>query len=79
MLATLGWSGVVSWGLIKAVSFVSALRAEPRGEGRGLDVELHGEEAYGSGEGAILVLSESRPASAAPVVNLSHLAGTSGS
>ncbi len=79
VLATLGWSGIVSWGLIKAVSFVSALRAEPRGEGRGLDVELHGEEAYGSGEGAILVLSESRPAPAAPVVHLSHLAGTSGS
>jgi hypothetical protein len=27
-----------------------------------LDVELHGEEAYGSGEGAILVLPATRPA-----------------
>ncbi len=30
-------------------------------QGTGLDVTQHGEEAYTSGEGAILVLSESLP------------------
>ena len=79
VLATLAWSGAVSWGLIRAIGLFSALRAEPRGEGRGLDVEQHGEEAYGSGEGAILVLSAARPAPAAPVATLHPAAGTSGS
>ncbi len=36
-----------------------------RDQGRGLDVELHGEEAYGSGEGAILVLAGERARRAA--------------
>jgi Amt family ammonium transporter len=40
--------------------------AAAREEGLGLDVTQHGEEAYGSGEGAILVLPET-PAAAAPI------------
>ncbi len=58
VLATLAYSGGVSWALFKAISWVATVQASPRLQGRGLDVELHGEEAYGSGEGAILVLSE---------------------
>jgi Amt family ammonium transporter len=56
--ATAIWSAAGTWVLLRALALVSPLRvAEPR-QGRGLDVELHGEEAYGSGEGAILVLPE---------------------
>jgi Amt family ammonium transporter len=42
--------------LLKLIGLVIPLRADPRQEGLGLDVIEHGEEAYGSGEGAILVL-----------------------
>ncbi len=34
------------------------LRVSPREEALGMDVIQHGEEAYNSGEGAILVASE---------------------
>ena len=46
------------------------LRADDRLQGRGLDVELHGEEAYGNGEGAILVLDVPRTATSRPAVGL---------
>ncbi len=59
LLATIAWSAGGTWGVLKAIALVSPLAAAERAQGRGLDVELHGEEAYGSGEGAILVLSES--------------------
>ena len=39
-------------------AFVTALRAVPRTEGVGMDVSQHGEEAYASGEGSILVPPE---------------------
>ena len=35
---------------------ITRLRTDPREEGLGLDFTQHGEEAYGRGEGAILVL-----------------------
>jgi Amt family ammonium transporter len=45
------------------------LRADRRAEGLGMDVSQHGEEAYTSGEGSVLVLSESLSAPApAPVL-----------
>jgi Amt family ammonium transporter len=37
---------------------VMSLRAVPRIEGVGMDVSQHGEEAYASGEGSILVPPE---------------------
>ncbi len=55
VLAVLAYSGGVSFGLLKAIGAVVALRTSRRREGLGLDVEQHGEEAYGTGEGAILV------------------------
>jgi len=58
VVATALWSAAGTWALLRALALVAPLRvAEPR-QGRGLDVELHGEEAYGTGEGAILVLPE---------------------
>jgi Amt family ammonium transporter len=53
--AVLVYSGLVSWGLLKAIGLVSKLRPEAGAEGMGLDLLEHGEEAYSSGEGAILV------------------------
>ncbi len=56
ILATLVYSGVLSWGLLRLIGWFTPLRSELKSEGLGLDVSEHGEEAYGSGEGAILVL-----------------------
>ena len=59
VLATLAYSGAASFVLLRLVGAFAPLRLEAALQGRGLDVEQHGEEAYGSGEGAILVLHES--------------------
>jgi len=64
VLAAVGHSALGTFALLKLVSLLTPLRADPREEGVGLDVTQHGEEAYTSGEGAILLLSEK--ASAVP-------------
>ena len=56
--ATLLYSGAASFVLLKAIALVMPLRPPEREEAVGLDVWEHGEEAYSSGEGAILVLSD---------------------
>jgi Amt family ammonium transporter len=63
VLATIVYSAALTWGLLKAIQAVAALRATTPDEGLGLDVSQHGEEAYARGEGAILILDE--PAEAA--------------
>lgn len=55
VLAAMAYSGAASFVLLKAIALVTPLRVDGRHEGLGLDVALHGEEAYGNGEGAILV------------------------
>ena len=57
VVATILYSTVVTFAIIKVLGAVTSLRAEPREEGQGLDVTQHGEEAYSRGEGAILVLT----------------------
>jgi len=53
--------------VLRGLALFMPLRvADPGHEGSGLDVGQHGEEAYGSGEGAVLVLPEATPAVAAP-------------
>jgi Amt family ammonium transporter len=49
------FSGLATWALLRAIMLFVPLRAGEREERTGLDVPLHGEEAYTSGEGAILV------------------------
>jgi len=56
VLATLIYSGVATFVIIKVVGAVMALRPSVRDEGLGLDFTQHGEEAYSQGEGAILLL-----------------------
>ncbi len=64
------YSAAATFVLLKALGFVTALRAAPKVEGMGMDVTQHGEEAYTSGEGSILVINEPGPASTpAPVLN----------
>jgi Amt family ammonium transporter len=56
--ATIVYSGAASFVLLKLIGLVMPLRPPEREEAVGLDVGEHGEEAYSSGEGAILVLSD---------------------
>jgi Amt family ammonium transporter len=48
----------VTFVILKALALVMSLRAVPKIEGVGMDVSQHGEEAYASGEGSILVPPE---------------------
>jgi len=66
VLAVLLYSGVVSYLMLKALSLFMPVRATARAEAVGLDVVLHGEEAYTDGEGAILLLEHERPNGTVP-------------
>ena len=57
-LSAAAYAGIMTFVLLKAIGAVVALRALPRVEGVGMDVSQHGEEAYASGEGSILVPPE---------------------
>ena len=62
------YAGLMTFAILKAMSFVFALRAVPRTEGVGMDVSEHGEEAYSTGEGSILVMQESTTGAPARVL-----------
>jgi Amt family ammonium transporter len=57
-LATIVFSGSLTFLLLKLLALAVPLKADQGEEGQGLDVTQHGEEAYASGEGALLVLSK---------------------
>ena len=67
VLATIVYSLVATWAVIKLVSLLTPVRVAARDEGFGLDVAEHGEEAYANGEGALLILPRPAPAAPAPV------------
>jgi Amt family ammonium transporter len=56
VVATIVYSGVASFLLLKLVGAFVPLRAADRAQGVGLDITQHGEEAYTHGEGALLML-----------------------
>ncbi|HEX7807719.1 MAG TPA: ammonia channel protein, partial [Thermoanaerobaculia bacterium] len=58
VIASIIFSGAITFVLLKLIALVTPLRAGARDEGIGLDVTQHGEEAYSRGEGAILILPE---------------------
>ena len=62
--SSIAYSAVVTFGILRLLALVTALRAEPRTEGVGMDVSQHGEEAYSSGEGSILVITDAGPLAA---------------
>jgi ammonium transporter, Amt family len=57
-LAGPAYAFVATYVLLRLLGLVMPLRAGPRSEAVGMDVVQHGEEAYTSGEGAILVTTE---------------------
>jgi Amt family ammonium transporter len=50
------YSGLGSFAILKGLSVVCALRVKDHDESQGLDAVIHGEAAYGHGEGSVLVL-----------------------
>ena len=60
--ATVAYSAVITFVILKVILLIAGVRATSREEGIGLDVTQHGEEAYSRGEGAILVQPERRGA-----------------
>jgi ammonium transporter, Amt family len=58
VLATIVYASVATFAVLKLVGLVMPLRATVRGEGVGMDITQHGEEAYTEGEGAVLVLHD---------------------
>jgi Amt family ammonium transporter len=72
---SLVYAGIATFVLLKLIGLVVPLRAVERNEGLGMDVSQHGEEAYSSGEGSILVMPDAPP-SPAPTPALAPQAAT---
>ena len=66
-LAAPVYAFVATFVLLKPIGLVMPLRVSEREEALGLDVTQHGEEAYQTGEGAILVTTEGGLDEPAPV------------
>lgn len=71
VLIVVVYSGAITFVLLKLVDAIIPLRAAAKEEGVGMDITQHGEEAYTSGEGAILIKSET----AMPVVRPKPVGG----
>ena len=61
VVATPAYAFAGTFVILKAIGLVLPLRASAHEEALGMDVVEHGEEAYTSGEGAILVAPEASP------------------
>jgi len=57
-VAAPAYAFLATYGLLRLIGLVTPLRATERQEALGMDIVAHGEEAYASGEGAILVAPE---------------------
>jgi Amt family ammonium transporter len=69
VLAGPAYAFAVTFILLKLIGAVMPLRASEREEALGMDVTYHGEEAYVTGEGAILVVPEDGGAVPIPVAD----------
>jgi len=69
VLAAPAYAFVATFVLLKVIGAVMPLRATDREEAMGMDVVQHGEEAYVTGEGAILLLPDDHEKVAVPVAD----------
>ena len=67
VLIAIAYSAVATFIIAKLIGLVVPLRAEDKAEEQGLDVPMHGEEAYTDGEGALLIPVSTSPAAARAV------------
>ncbi|HEU5041049.1 MAG TPA: hypothetical protein VFT84_09530, partial [Gemmatimonadales bacterium] len=56
------YAAIATFVILKLIGLVTALRTVSKTEGLGMDITQHGEEAYSSGEGSILVIPDVAPA-----------------
>ncbi len=75
VLAAIVYSAIATFVILKVIALFSPLRASAQEEGLGLDTTQHGEEAYGNGEGAILVLPDLATTQAARAAQLQPQGG----
>jgi len=62
VLVTPAYAFAATFALLKLIGLFSPLRASAEEEALGMDLVAHGEEAYATGEGAILVeIPEPKP------------------
>ncbi len=66
-LAGPAYAFCMTYVLLRAIGYVTSLRGVERDEAVGMDLVHHGEEAYASGEGAILVTPEDSVETPVPV------------
>jgi Amt family ammonium transporter len=69
VLAAPAYAFAVTFALLKLLGALFPLRASAHEEALGMDVVQHGEEAYATGEGAILVTTEAGAEGARPVAD----------
>jgi Amt family ammonium transporter len=69
VLAAPAYAFVATFVLLKVIGAVMPLRVSDREEATGMDVTQHGEEAYVTGEGAILLLPDDHEKVAVPVAD----------
>jgi Amt family ammonium transporter len=69
VLAAPAYAFVMTFILLKAIGAVMPLRATEKEEAMGMDINQHGEEAYVTGEGAILLLPDDHEKVAVPVAD----------
>ena len=74
-VATPAYAFVATYVLLKVMGALMPLRADEHEESLGLDVTYHGEEAYASGEGAILVTPEASHEELVPVADATGTPG----
>jgi len=58
IVAVLFYSGIMTFVILKVIGLVSALRPSEREESIGMDILNHGEEAYASSDGTLLLLTD---------------------
>ncbi len=68
-VATPAYAFVVTYLLLRVIGLVMPLRATEGEEALGMDIVQHGEDAYATGEGAILVTPEAGLEAERPVAN----------
>ncbi|HST38343.1 MAG TPA: ammonium transporter [Conexibacter sp.] len=66
IVAAPAYAFVVTYALLRLIGAVTPLRATEHEEAIGMDIVQHGEEAYATGEGAILVTPEAGTAGGVP-------------
>ncbi len=78
VIAVFAYCGIMTFLILKGIGLFRPLRPTKKEEGRGMDILNHGEEAYASADGAVLLL-DSEINGAGPEAGVKTAAGSAGS